>query len=639
MNLSKPLLCLIFSLSVLACGGGSGGESVDTEESIASDTTPDAFNFIDQLSVDINSLIFSNSITITGINASTSISISGGEYSVDGSQFTSETGTIKSNQSVIVRLLSSNNYSSTANATLTVGGVSDTFTVITITANDMPVANAGDDITATFGDTITLNASGSTDSDGTIISYEWEENSHILSTEAVFSKSDFSIGTHTITLTVTDNEGASEVDTIFVNIVEAVVPVALINDTGIILCASIHFNDKVCPEEDLPNQDAEHGRDAFAQAGKLNKVGSGAAGFDYTKICNSGEEAGQGNCPADPTLGSGPNEWGCTLDNVTNLIWELKTTDGLHDKYNTYSWYSPDVNTNGGYAGIQNAGTCTGSDCDTNAFMQAVNTEKLCGISDWRMPTKNELLGIVHNGQKDPSIDTEYFPNTVDTSTTELMVFWSSISYALDGLNASFVDFYVGGGSYTSKENPLRVRLVHGTDISNAVTSCDNGYVNTAMSATTPTNAFVTHGDGTVTHTATGLMWMRCTIGQTWDGNTCTGSGYEAFDSWMRALHDTDGYTFAGYNNWRLPNKNELASIIEEKCYAPAINSEIFPNTPGVSVRWYWSSSPAPSSIESLGQYVWSVDFIDGEISYYGSNNGMGNKYGNGNVRLVRDNM
>jgi hypothetical protein len=75
-----------------------------------------------------------------------------------------------------------------------------------------------------------------------------------------------------------------------------------------------------------PRQDGRFGRDARAGEGLLARVGAGAAGFDFTKICNSGEAAATGTCPENPRPGSDPNEWGCTRDNVTGLLWEVKTT-------------------------------------------------------------------------------------------------------------------------------------------------------------------------------------------------------------------------------------------------------------------------------------------------------------------------
>lgn len=87
-----------------------------------------------------------------------------------------------------------------------------------------PVANAGIDQTVNDSDNngfeiITLNASGSTDADGLIVSYEWREGSIVLGTNRVLNYN-FPIGLHTVTLTVTDNNNAIDVDTLEINIIE-----------------------------------------------------------------------------------------------------------------------------------------------------------------------------------------------------------------------------------------------------------------------------------------------------------------------------------------------------------------------------------------------------------------------------------
>jgi hypothetical protein len=72
----------------------------------------------------------------------------------------------------------------------------------------------------------------------------------------------------------------------------------------------------------------------------------------YTKVCNSGQLAGKGACAADPVLGTNLNQWGCTRDNKTKLIWEIKNDyKGLRDKDWTYTWYEPDMSQNSGYPG------------------------------------------------------------------------------------------------------------------------------------------------------------------------------------------------------------------------------------------------------------------------------------------------
>lgn len=216
-----------------------------------------------------------------------------------------------------------------------------------------------------------------------------------------------------------------------------------LNDTGISWCANGSQNGLDCPVPGFEGQDGEHGRDALAREGKLQKVGGGDAGFDFTKLDASGNDL-----PASATA------WSCVRDNHTGLIWEVKTDDGgLRDKDHTYTWYNPDNSSNGGFAGYQNGGSCQGSECDTHSYVPAVNSVGLCGASDWRMPTKLELMGIVHNGRVSPAIDTGYFPNTLAT------LYWSSSANAGFGTFAWIVEFNSGGvygwGMYGSQ--PLRL--------------------------------------------------------------------------------------------------------------------------------------------------------------------------------------
>ncbi len=101
-------------------------------------------------------------------------------------------------------------------------------------SNTPPSAKTGPDQSVIEGDTVTLDGSGSTDTDGTITAYVWKKNGTVLSRDVSFNRL-FSIGTHTITLTVTDNDAAIKSDniTIVVKAVEApVVNKALIADAG-----------------------------------------------------------------------------------------------------------------------------------------------------------------------------------------------------------------------------------------------------------------------------------------------------------------------------------------------------------------------------------------------------------------------
>jgi hypothetical protein len=113
--------------AILVIGGLSGTFSVTTTH----DTVPDNFSFIGQTGVALNTVITSNTITVSGIDAATPISITGGTYSINGGPYTSVSGTVNNGDKVTVHLTSSGKYFTTNTATLTIGGVSGTFSVTT----------------------------------------------------------------------------------------------------------------------------------------------------------------------------------------------------------------------------------------------------------------------------------------------------------------------------------------------------------------------------------------------------------------------------------------------------------------------------------------------------------------------------
>lgn len=241
---------------------------------------------------------------------------------------------------------------------------------------------------------------------------------------------------------------------------EAAPPMVSLNDTGQNWCANDSANFLSCPQAGFPDQDGDHGRDALASAGQLTKIGGGEAGFDYTKISNSGQPLGAG-----VALGTGAGDWGCTRDNLIGLIWEVKLNDAasLRHMDHTYTWYDTNAAINGGNAGtIGAAVTCnsTLTQCNTSAFVAAVNAQGLCGANDWRMPTPQELQGIVHTGTLNPAIDTGYFPNT--STSGNAAMFWAGRNYAVDASSAWYVYFNIGSVFDNYKSSNYGVRLVRG---------------------------------------------------------------------------------------------------------------------------------------------------------------------------------
>ncbi len=93
--------------------------------------TPSPFNFIPQGGVQPNTAVTSNPITVSGISAPALITVTGGEYNIDGGAYTSNPGIVNNGQVVILRHISSGIFGGTATATLNIGGVSALFSVTT----------------------------------------------------------------------------------------------------------------------------------------------------------------------------------------------------------------------------------------------------------------------------------------------------------------------------------------------------------------------------------------------------------------------------------------------------------------------------------------------------------------------------
>jgi hypothetical protein len=224
-----------------------------------------------------------------------------------------------------------------------------------------------------------------------------------------------------------------------------------LNDTAMTVGANLVSGTNFDCTSNGPNiaqQDCSTGRDANPA---LNNVSNGAVGFSFTKIANNGSEL-----PATAALGNGANDWACTYDNVTGLMWEVKTTSGRRSQAHTYSWFSSFDANNAGSGGAFNDGVCGDSPyCDTEGYVLRTNSFGLCGHTDWRMPHVKELFGIVNADRFGPSIDTDYFPNTPAAA------FWSGTPSALDVLNAWRVNFFEHGSTFDPRRTvPLRVRLV-----------------------------------------------------------------------------------------------------------------------------------------------------------------------------------
>ncbi|MDP3295620.1 MAG: Calx-beta domain-containing protein [Nevskia sp.] len=128
------------TVATLTIGGISANFSVTT--AAAGDTVPNAFSFNALTGVEPSSTQTSNAVTITGINVPSPISITGGLYSINGGEYRGEPGTVRPGNVVTVQLTAPFTGTTSATATLTIGGVSAGFRVTTrsVVADSTPDA-------------------------------------------------------------------------------------------------------------------------------------------------------------------------------------------------------------------------------------------------------------------------------------------------------------------------------------------------------------------------------------------------------------------------------------------------------------------------------------------------------------------
>lgn len=151
---------------------------------------------------------------------------------------------------------------------------------------------------------------------------------------------------------------------------------------------------------------------------------------------------------------------GCIRDSVTGLTWEIKSDEpGLRDWRNTYSWYSPNESHRElDYRGLKDGGQCIGSECDTWDYVRAVNATKLCGFSDWRLPSKDEFFSIsdLTRAHSPPTANTKAFPYM------QAAEYWSAHDYSFQYDSSWAWNFQYGHDRVDWKKSAKYVRLVRG---------------------------------------------------------------------------------------------------------------------------------------------------------------------------------
>ncbi|AAN47862.2 DUF1566 domain-containing protein [Leptospira interrogans] len=269
-----------------------------------------------------------------------------------------------------------------------------------------------------------------------------------------------------------------------------------------------------------------------------------------------------------------------TLDLIHGLTWKT-CAQGLSGANCSGGVVTP-ISWNNASAGL------TGSCAELNTLNSG---NGYAGKTNWRIPTIRELASLVHTTNT-PRIDTTAFPNT---PTADAYISDTPLSLLpLQIYSTNFTD--ANPVINLPKTFSRNLRCVSGNSVSSP--------------------SFVDNGDGTVTDQNTNLVWQQCPAGVT--GGTCA-IGMANTLNWTAALNYCDTLNIGVRSNWRLPNVNELMSIVDYSAPgAPFTYTAFFPNTP-VGV-YFWSST----SVIPIGLGVPNVARVFG---FSGINHGQ--SYGN----------
>ncbi len=292
---------------------------------------------------------------------------------------------------------------------------------------------------------------------------------------------------------------------------------------------------------------------------RLVRAGNSSAGYER-RTTTTGTVC-RADIPGDIDVANwAPDASGTITDSVTGLIWQRCALG--------QTW---------------NGSACIGGG-NTFTWPQALQAAQAAG-DGWRLPNAKELDAMLDRRCAAPAVNPTLFPGAQSVKT------WTSTP----GWAVDLTDGAVLGSQVAT--DAISVRLVKAGN-SNASFERRIGTTGAVCRTDIPGDIDIANwipgGSGTISDEVTGLIWLRCALGQTWSGSACTGSG-NTF-TWSQALQAA---STAGAG-WRLPNAKELDAMLDRRCAAPAVNPTLFPGAQSVKT---WTSTPG-----------WAVDLTDGAV-------------------------
>ena len=241
------------------------------------------------------------------------------------------------------------------------------------------------------------------------------------------------------------------------------------------------------------------------------------------------------------------------FDKITGLVWERFSTENYRITWHEAQEYCKKLSLRGYYEG-------------------------------WRLPTISELRSIVNRGEEEPALDSDFIDMTSrNYNQLNASYFWSSTYLASEVANVWGIDFVDGSEYWRRKNDQYAVKCVHDKDNSMSLAS---------------DKVFSRKSIGIVSDNITKLAWQ-----DSYKDN----NGEIKLASFQDALTYCNELRLGDYNDWRVPNINELLSIVDNLKSRPSIGNDFL----YVGSDTYFSST----TLIANSNKIWGVDFIDGGVS------------------------